>query len=314
MPPAGSAPADAERIFEGRALGSPLRLTLTNVDATTAAEAWRSVLDEFDEVDRAMSGYRADSGVTSLNAGIGSERDVPIDARLYAALALSCRAQRLSDGRFDPRVIAALQRVGRSGPVPIPVPDPIAPGVAWLQREPRRRAVTLRYPVDLHGIGKGLALRWAFRRVARILVGEGAGFLIDAGGDLVGRSPGPAERAWLLGIEDPRGGDPLAVVSLTDGAICTSSTARATWADPAGQVVHHLIDPATGRSGGEGLRAVTVAGPDAAWAEVWTKALFLAGPSRIGGEARARGLAAWWVTEDGDLEMTPAARQRMRWP
>ena len=208
MPPAGSAPADAERIFEGRALGSPLRLTLTNVDATTAAEAWRSVLDEFDEVDRAMSGYRADSGVTSLNAGIGSERDVPIDARLYAALALSCRAQRLSDGRFDPRVIAALQRVGRSGPVP-----------------------------DLHGIGKGLALRWAFRRVARILVGEGAGFLIDAGGDLVGRSPGPAERAWLLGIEDPRGGDPLAVVSLTDGAICTSSTARATWADPAGQVL-----------------------------------------------------------------------------
>ena len=59
---------------------------------------------------------------------------------------------------------------------------------------------------------------------------------------------------------------------------------------------------------------MTVAGPDAAWAEVWTKALFLAGPSRIGGEARARGLAAWWVTEDGDLEMTPAARQRMRWP
>ena len=62
-----------------------------------------------------------------------------------------------------------------------------------------------------------------------------------------------------------------------------------------------------------GLLAVTVAGPDPAWAEVWSKALFVEGAATIASLARARGLAAWWVAADGTLEMTPAARIRTRW-
>lgn len=104
------------------------------------------------------------------------------------------------------------------------------------------------------------------------------------------------------------------MVAVGDGALCTSSTRRSTWTDPDGRFAHHLIDPATGEPGGDGLRAVTVALPDPAWAEIWTKALFLEGARTIGAMARSRGLTAWWVTEDGSLEMTPAARQRLRWP
>jgi thiamine biosynthesis lipoprotein len=53
--------------------------------------------------------------------------------------------------------------------------------------------------------------------------------------------------------------------------------------------------------------------PDPAWAEVWSKALFLAGRSRIGPEARSRGQAAWWIEEDGSIRMTPAARRMTTW-
>ena len=88
---------------------------------------------------------------------------------------------------------------------------------------------------------------------------------------------------------------------------------RRRWTSPDGEAVHHLIDPSTGRPGGDGLLAVTVAGPDPAWAEVWSKALFLVGPSGIADAARARGLAAWWVAVDGTLEMTPAARPMTVW-
>jgi thiamine biosynthesis lipoprotein len=77
--------------------------------------------------------------------------------------------------------------------------------------------------------------------------------------------------------------------------------------------VHHLIDPGTGQPGGGGLLSVTVAGGDPAWAEVWSKALFLAGPAGIAGLARGRGLAAWWIDLEGGLAMTPAARQRTAW-
>ena len=77
--------------------------------------------------------------------------------------------------------------------------------------------------------------------------------------------------------------------------------------------MHHLLEPRTGEPGGSGLAAVTVSGPDPAWAEIWSKTLFLEGAARIGGRARAEGLAAWWVCDDGSLEMTPAARERTAW-
>lgn len=316
----GPTPAPDEHephAFQGQALGSPLRLQLTDIDAATAAAAWAAVVDEFDAVDRDMSGYRADSAISRLNARAGSEDAMSVDGRLYDALALCDRAWRATEGLFDPRVFGALRRLGQPGPLTIPV-GPGTPDVPrpWLSREPRRHEVTTSVPLDLHGIGKGLALRWAWRRLTAVLASDRCGVLLEAGGDLVGRAPGADEpAAWLLAVEDPRGGtDPIAVVTLAAGAVCTSSTRKSTWTDASGRRLHHLIDPTTGEPGGDGLLAVTVAAPDPAWAEVWAKALFLSGRRAIGPMARARGLAAWWVTDDGSLEMTPAGRQRLRWP
>jgi thiamine biosynthesis lipoprotein len=73
------------------------------------------------------------------------------------------------------------------------------------------------------------------------------------------------------------------------------------------------VDPRTGEPGRTGLIAVTVAWPDPAWAEVWSKALFLAGREAIGDEARRRGLPAWWVDDGGRLGMTPDGRMRTVW-
>ncbi|MBI3748130.1 MAG: hypothetical protein HY262_04710 [Chloroflexi bacterium] len=68
-----------------------------------------------------------------------------------------------------------------------------------------------------------------------------------------------------------------------------------------------------GESVRQGLRSVTVAGDDPAWAEVWSKTLFLAGRGAIADLACRRALAAWWCDEDGNLEMTAAARVRTVW-
>jgi thiamine biosynthesis lipoprotein len=231
-----------------------------------------------------------------------------------AALALAERARRITAGRFDPRVVVDLERLGFA-----------AAPQAWARRPPGdepllRRApdgcIALSAPVDLGGLGKGIALRRACRAAAARL--PGAGLLIDAGGDIVtlGR-PDPANAAsrWSIAIEDPSGaGEPMATFAVPDRwAVATSSTRIARRLDDAGLMVHHLIDPRTGTPGGGGLVAVTVAFPDPAWAEVWTKELFLEGPSGIGARARGRGLAAWWVGPDGSLSMTPAARQVTTW-
>ena len=74
----------------------------------------------------------------------------------------------------------------------------------------------------------------------------------------------------------------IAIIAVDGGAVCTSSIAVHAWTAANGRPVHHLVDPRTGEPGGAGLVSVTVAGPDPAWAEVWSKTLFLAGAAGIG--------------------------------
>ncbi|MDH4159384.1 MAG: FAD:protein FMN transferase, partial [Actinomycetota bacterium] len=80
-----------------------------------------------------------------------------------------------------------------------------------------------------------------------------------------------------------------------------------------GKSVHHLIDPRTGEAAQTGLLAVTVLGPDPAWAEVWSKSLFLAGRGAMRHLADEKGLAALWVDEDGFVGTSRAMKPRVLW-
>lgn len=302
-------------------MGSPLRFQVAAEagPGTDSPDAlWNEAVDEFAIVDAVLSCYRPDSDLSRLNGTAGSGAWRPASRRLYAFLATAERARRLTRGRFDPRVLPDLARLGHPGLVLPPTAstsrDQSRPDgrTAWLGRDPRTRSVQLGSAVDSGGLGKGLALRWAGRRIAGRLAGHGA--LLEAGGDIVGWGRAPDGEPWQVGVEDPGGSvEPLAVISLSHGAICTSSTARQHWVAPDGRPVHHLLDPRSGEPGGDGLQSVTIAADDPAWAEVWSKALFLEGPRRIGDEARRLGLAAWWVEADGTLRMTPGARLRTAW-
>ncbi len=310
--------------FEGHALGSPLRLQVHGGRSSAADRAWMLIGEEFAAVDRALSRHRDDSELTALNRLAGRDVHRPLSRRLYTAIAASDRARRSTDGRFDARVLADLERLGDHGAYlgdldGRPIADLATSGIraarsgSRLCRDPRRRSVALDRPHDLGGIGKGLALRWAADRVAGVL-DPSTGYLLEAGGDIVARGSPLDQSRWAIAIEDPGlDGSPLAVLAIAPGAVCTSSIARRRWHLEDGHVVHHLIDPSTGESGGAGLLAVTVAGTDPAWAEVWSKALFLEGRRRIGDLARGRGLAAWWVETGGELRMTPAARVMTDW-
>jgi FAD:protein FMN transferase len=318
--------------FEARAMGSPLRLSVVGVAAEEAAGAWREAVQEFEAAEQAMSRFRDASDVTIVNRAAGSGSCARVDRRLGRALAAADRAGRLTDGRFDARVLGDLERLGYAGAVlagpggqpaePGPVsgdrtvgrPVGEAAGRPWLIADPRGSRVGVTCPIDLGGIGKGLTLRWAWRRLERTLRDRGGGAMLEAGGDLVAGGPAPQDGPWIIAIEDPSGGsDPVATVAVPNGAVATSSIVVNRWTAADGRRVHHLLDPRTGEPGGAGLLAVTVAGSDPAWSEVWSKSLFLCGPDGIAGLARTRGLAAWWVRDDGRLEMTPAARARTTW-
>ena len=287
-------------------------------------------------MDRALSRFRDDSELTALNRLAGSGHVVAVSWRLRTMLAAVHRAGRLTDGRFDASVLGDLERLGEEGAV-IRRSDPVAetgdtrPAGDARQGERATEARVFRLvpdgtpraslvrapeaPLDSGGIGKGLALRWAAAAAVGVLP-VGAGILLDAGGDITSAGMAPPG-GWRIGIEDPvlpgPDAEPLAVLAVERGSVATSSVRVRNWTAPDGSLVHHLVDPRTGVSARTGLIAVTVAAADPAWSEVWTKALFLAGRDRIGEEARARGLAAWWVDDGGRLGMTPEARLCSEW-
>ena len=109
------------RRFESRAMGSPLRLTLsvgTHDRAPAEGEgdrAWQAVVDEFEAAEEVLSRFRMTSELTGLNLMAGSGLAARPSPRLRRALAAADRAHRLTDGRFDPRVLADLDRLGYRG-------------------------------------------------------------------------------------------------------------------------------------------------------------------------------------------------------
>jgi thiamine biosynthesis lipoprotein len=320
---------------------------------TTVVRAWvetpleprrcrRRLRRVFHRVERRLSRFRADSELNRFCAA-GGGRPSPA---LFRALTTAARAWRRTGGLFDPRVRAVLEALGYgpdlrfdggappvvAAPTPGAVPAPGGPlgwEIRWRDGSGGGRGHRLCLPaaaaLDLGGIGKGLAVRYAARvlrrmagtepRAARTLGpcgrGDGhSGFLVDAGGDIWAEGCGPGGSPWRIGVPDPRGSGrpPLAILRLAHRAVCSSSRGRRAWL-LGDRPVHHLIDPRRGQPADRGLWSVTVVGRDPAWAEVWSKSLFVAGADRGPALAEARGLAAAFCWPDGRCWFSPACQR-----
>jgi thiamine biosynthesis lipoprotein len=294
-------------------------------DPARLEAAASEALEVLASVEAACTRFRPDSPLMRANRTPDAWHRVP--PVLLEAVAEAKRAHDRTGGRVDPRVLRTLVALGYDrtlsfghGPVDLAPVDRAAPrgcrGHGGAFRPGIRRATgEVRLgpePIDLGGIGKGLAVRWAAATLGRTT----SDFLVDAGGDLACRGGPRGGGPWLVGVEDPTGPDratePLAVLGLRDRAVATSSIRLRRWRAGA-RAVHHLIDPRTGRPGGEGLLAVTVVGRDPAVAESWSKALFVAGRRHLGRLARRRGLAALWVDEDGKVATTREIEGYLEW-
>jgi thiamine biosynthesis lipoprotein len=300
-----------------RSMASPVRVQLGR-GTPRPDEGHRVVHAVFAQVDAECTRFDPDSDLMRAN-GAG-KRWAPVGPYCFQALRAARKAHRSTGGWFDPRVLRTLVALGYDRTPPFADglelgPEPTARRAAAGPWKPdfdarRRRVRVGAEPVDLGGIGKGLALRWA----AEQLVAMGCElFLLDAGGDCVFRGAGPDGSGWRVAVEDPVGGDdPVAVLEVTDGACATSSIQRLSWS-VGGRPVHHLIDPRTGAPGGPGLRSVTVRAADPADAEVWSKVLFLHGPKHVKRAAKARGIDALWVRDDGTIGMTASMKRHVIW-
>jgi FAD:protein FMN transferase len=274
-----------------RAMGTEIDLL---VDASGATAALSAAEDEFHRLEAILSRFRQDSELSLLNRA--GRLDAGPDLLRVTELALAARED--TGGRFDPTihdavVAAGYDRTFESIAADGPVPEARACG-----GEVRidRGAIELDDGVrlDFGGIGKG----YAADRAAEVLAIAGP-CLVNAGGDIAVR-----DGAWPIAVQTATG---LLTVELTSGALATSGRDRRRW-QRGGRELHHLIDPATGTSAGGDLVRATVVASDAVVAEVWAKALFLAGEEAGAAEADLLRLPSVFVSTGGTTRLAGGLR------
>lgn len=239
-------------------MGLPVSVTLRGPSARgdRVDKVVQALYAELRRADRVFSTYRRDSEISLLRSGALSRELASPDVR--EVLELCAQARTLTAGFFDA--------------------EPPQPGG--------------RAQLDPSGLVKGWAVERAARGLGRL---EGLDWLVNAGGDVVGRAThGPA---WRIAVEDPRDRTHvLGVLPLHNGAVATSGTAARG---------RHIIDPRTGAPAAEHLLSATVIGPSLTWADVLATAAFVEGPTALARVADLPNYEALLVLPHGRRTATP---------
>ncbi len=293
----------------GSAWSCTIRLVVLDDAALRSASADLQAL--LRRVDAAASRFRADSALSIANARAGRPTPVPMLLVDLVAAALHAAAQ--TEGAVDPTVGRDLARLGYDRDIAAVRAGETSEAAAQPGSGDRRdwRAVRLQRDIGLLRVPLGTALdlgatakAWTADHAARTLAQRyDTGVLVELGGDLAVAGNAPA--GWCIRVAE-RAGAHGQLVRIRGGGIATSTTTIRTWRR-AGQTVHHIIDPVTGRPAQGPWRTVTVAAPSALAANTASTAALVHGERALSwlGE---RHLAARLVGSDGSIVTTA------RWP
>lgn len=276
-----SASADWYR-FSDTAMTTPVELEFWAKDNALAERAGAEVMAVFHQVDEQMSRYRENSEVSRLNQN-AANGPVAVSDGLFEVLEEAQEVSILSDGAFD----ITFGSVGylydfRAGKKPSD--EELRSGLPRVNFRDvilDQDARTVEYGqagirVDLGGIAKGYAVDLGIERLVSLGIRHAR---LSAGGDmrLLGDKRG---RPWYVGIRDPRSeGRNAVVLPLEDVAVSTSGDYERFFVDEAGDRVHHILSPTTGKSV-QGVQSVTIIGEDALTTDGLSTAVFVLGPEK----------------------------------
>lgn len=289
------------------AIGVSVRLVVT--DPAVADQAADLLRRQLAELDLACSRFRSDSELTALNDVAG--RTVAVSPLLAEALGVALDTARRSGGAVDPTVGSSLVRLGYDRDFAGLPADGEQVEVTWRrsshwsQVQLDRAARTVRVPEGVQLDLGATAKAWCADRAATEIHADlGCGVLVSLGGDLAMAGPAP-DGGWAVRVQDRPGpleetpDGPSCTVSVASGGLATSSTAARRWRR-GGDVLHHLIDPATGMPTRSIWRTVSVCATSCLEANVASTAAVVRSEGAVRGLVAA-GLPARLVDLDGNV-------------
>ncbi|MDT8281712.1 MAG: FAD:protein FMN transferase [Gammaproteobacteria bacterium] len=135
--------------------------------------------------------------------------------------------------------------------------------------------------------------------------------VINAGGDLtvIGQH---GDRAWNIGIRDPRSEQIMASVSVSNNeSVFTSGDYERVYIYQ-GQRYHHILDPSTGYPTDD-AQSVTVIDDNPGLADAAATAIFVAGSENWPSIAKKMGIRyVMLVDAKGDIHLSPAMQKRIK--
>jgi len=159
--------------------------------------------------------------------------------------------------------------------------------------------------LDVGAVAKG----WSVQRVAEKAP---TGLLISVGGNVCATGPkDETGTAWVVGIQDPNGGDSyLHTLTITKGSVVTSGDYQRAYVVD-GELYHHIIDPNTLYPSTLWC-SVTILCEDSGLADALSTALFLLPLEEGQALLDKAGAMALWVNRDGEIFYSPGFQDYIR--
>ncbi|HUH98191.1 MAG TPA: FAD:protein FMN transferase [Anaerolineales bacterium] len=281
-----------------------------------AQDGMRAARAYIEAGERRFSRFQPESELSRLNRSAG--RWFTASVEMVQLLQKALYFHGLTGGVFDPSVLPDLIRLGydrsideiraRPGMVPAAASarEP-RPGLDEMELDEGSRRVRLPkgLQLDFGGIAKG----WIVDGAAALLGRYCDACAVNAGGDMRFIGHAPLGLGWPVELEDPRDAShSIARLTLSDGAVATSSVAKRSWKQ-GGSTRHHLIDPRTGEPARSEWLCATAIAADAVTAEVYAKALLIGPGAGLAELAARNNIVYLLVDRKGNLHGSPHSQE-----
>ena len=271
-------------LLEGATMGTRWHVTLPVAPGPGESDRIQDGVEEILEaVNASMSTYREEAEINRVSrAPVGQW--LPLSGPLATVLEAAIAVAGHSRGAYDITVapLVNLWGFGPGGGERVPTAAEIAEqravsGMDALEIDVAGSRLRMRETrqLDLSSLAKG----YAVDQLALWLESEGVtDYLVEIGGEIRVAGRSPRGGAWRLAIERPHpaGGEPMATLSLSRGAVATSGNYR-NFFEVDGRRYSHQIDPRTGAPVTHSLVSVTVVADSALYADAWATALSVLG-------------------------------------